>query len=63
VDRRFEGMDQRFGNVDRRLEGIDSRFDGMERRFAWLVGIVVTGFVTVIGTVAGAFWSVLQVVR
>jgi hypothetical protein len=35
----------------------------MERRFAWLVGLVVTGFVTVIGTIASAFWGVLQVVR
>jgi hypothetical protein len=49
--------------MERRFDAVDRRFEGMDRRFAWLVGIVVTGFVAVIGTVAGAFWGVLQVVR
>jgi hypothetical protein len=42
---------------------MDQRFENMERRFAWLVGLVVTGFVAVIGTVASAFWGVLEVIR
>lgn len=29
----------------------------MDRRFTWLVGMMVTGFLAVIGTVAGAFWG------
>jgi hypothetical protein len=53
-------MGRRFSEL--RAE-MDRRFDRMDRHFAWLVGIVVTGFVTVIGTVAGAFWGLLQVVR
>jgi hypothetical protein len=35
----------------------------MDRRFTWLVGITVTGCLAVIGTVAGAFWSLLQIVE
>jgi uncharacterized coiled-coil protein SlyX len=44
-------------------EEVNRRFEAVDRRFFWLVAIVVTGFVTVIGTVASAFWGVLQVVR
>lgn len=44
-------------------EEMDRRFDGMDRRFTWLVGMMVTGFLAVIGTVAGAFWGLLQTVR
>jgi uncharacterized coiled-coil protein SlyX len=58
-----EEMNRRFEAVDRRFEGVDHRFENMERRFAWLVGLVVAGFIAVIGTVASAFWGVLQVVR
>jgi hypothetical protein len=35
----------------------------MERYFAWVTGLLVTGFVAVIGAVASAFWGVLQVIR
>jgi hypothetical protein len=42
---------------------VDRRFDQVDRRFMWFVGIAVTGFVTVIGTIGGAFWGVLQLVR
>jgi hypothetical protein len=45
------------------LEVIDLRLDAVERRFGWLVGLMVTGFLATIGTVAGAFWGVLQTVR
>jgi hypothetical protein len=44
-------------------DDMDRRFERVDQRFARLVGIVVTGFVAVIGTVAGTFWSLLQVVR
>ena len=63
MDRRFERVDQRFDRVEQRFDRVDDRFDRMEQRFAWLVGIVVTGFVAVIGVVAGAFWNLLQTVR
>ena len=42
---------------------MDRRFDRMDGRINWLTGVVITGFVTVIGTIAGAFWGVLQIVR
>jgi hypothetical protein len=45
-----------------RREIRDLRQD-MDRRFAWVVGIMVTGFVAMIGTFAGAFWSLLQMVE
>src|SRR4051812_34540696 len=35
----------------------------VDHRFTWLVGLMVTGFVVTIGTIAGAFWSLLQYVR
>jgi hypothetical protein len=49
--------------VNRRFEGMDRRFDAVERRFTWLVGMMVTGFLAVIGTVAGAFWGILRTVQ
>ena len=42
---------------------MNRRFEHVEQRFDWLIGIVVTGFIAVIGTVAGAFWGLLQTVR
>jgi uncharacterized coiled-coil protein SlyX len=56
-------MNRRFEVIDRRFEAIDRRFDGVERRFTWLVGMMVTGFLAVIGTVAGAFWGLLRTVQ
>jgi hypothetical protein len=62
-------MDLRGINADLRheLRGLRDemirRFEHVDRRFDWLIGILVTGFIAVIGTVAGAFWGLLQVVR
>ncbi|MBI3049261.1 MAG: hypothetical protein HYY76_13235 [Acidobacteria bacterium] len=42
---------------------MDRRFDHVERRFTWLVGMMVTGFLAVIGTVAGGLWGLLQTIR
>ena len=44
-------------------DDVDRRLDRMDGRINWLTGVVITGFVTVIGTIAGAFWGVLQIVR
>ena len=71
MNRRFEHVDFRFEGVDRRfvdlLAHMHQRFDAvdqkMDRHFTWLVGIVVGGFVTMIGTVAGAFFGFWQVLR
>jgi hypothetical protein len=42
---------------------VDRRFDQAQRRSDWLTGIVITGFIAVIGVVAGAFWTLLQTIR
>ena len=49
--------------MDRRFERMDQRFDAMDHRFTWLVGMMVTGFLAVIGTVAGAFWGLLRTIQ
>ena len=49
--------------MNRRFESMDRRFDAVDRRFTWLVGMMVTGFLAVIGTVAGAFWGLLRTVQ
>jgi uncharacterized coiled-coil protein SlyX len=49
--------------MNRRFEAMDRRFDGVDRRFTWLVGMMVTGFLAVIGTVAGAFWGLLRTIQ
>lgn len=56
MDRRFEQVDRRFEQVDRRFEQVDRRIEQVEHRFGWLVGIVLAGFIAVIGTVAGAVY-------
>jgi phage shock protein A len=58
-----EEMRQLRDEMNRRFERMDQRFDAMDRRFTWLVGMMVTGFLAVIGTVAGAFWGLLQTVQ
>ena len=35
----------------------------VDSRFHWLVGLMVTGFVVTIGTIAGALWTVLRFAR
>jgi hypothetical protein len=56
-------MNRRFEGVDRRFDAMNARFDAVDRRFTWLVGTMVTGFLAVIGTVAGAFWGLLRTVQ
>lgn len=48
--------------TDLRAEMSDLRAT-VDSRFHWLVGLMVTGFVVTIGTIAGAFWAVLQFAR
>lgn len=49
--------------MDWRLERIDRRFDTMERWIDRLVVVNIVGFLTVIGTLAVGFWSVIQTVQ
>jgi hypothetical protein len=46
MDLRFDAMERRFEAIDRRFERMDSRFD----RLQW---VMVTGFLTLAGLIAG----------
>ena len=64
IDRRFEAIERRFEAVDRRFEDFDRRFGSIEaqiaaldrkmsRQFLWLMGVLTTVLVSVIGTLLG----------
>ena len=64
IDRRFEAIERRFEAVDRRFEDVDRRFGSIEaqiaaldrkmsRQFLWLMGVLTTVLVSVIGTLLG----------
>ncbi len=50
VERRFEQTDKRFGQVDQRFAQIDAKVD---RNFVWVMGMMLTGFISVIGALIG----------
>jgi uncharacterized coiled-coil protein SlyX len=57
IDARFIQMESRFSQVDQRFESLDAK---MSRQFVWLVGILVTALVAVLGvlgTITGALLS------
>jgi hypothetical protein len=55
IDGRLASIDARFVQVDGRFAQIDGRFAALEQkidsRFSWLLGIVVTSWVTTILTI------------
>ncbi len=55
IDGRFGQIDGRFAQIDARFVQIDGRFAHLEQRldsrFTWLLGIVVTSWVTTILTI------------
>lgn len=53
IDKRFERIDMRFEQIDMRFDKVDQRFDRVERQFTWVIGLMVTGFVSVIGALVG----------
>jgi ABC-type phosphate transport system auxiliary subunit len=55
VDARFIQMEARFGQLDQRVDSLDAK---MSRQFVWLVGILVTALVAVLG-VLGAITSAM----
>ncbi|MSO83525.1 MAG: hypothetical protein EXQ53_09570 [Acidobacteria bacterium] len=44
------GMNGRFKDVNRRIGALDAKVD---RHFVWLMGMMATGFITVIGALVG----------
>ena len=50
IDQRFTLIDQRFTDANRRVGSLDAKID---RHFIWLMGMMVTGFITVIGALVG----------
>jgi hypothetical protein len=55
IDERFVGIDQRVLGNDRRFLGIEQRFDrldaNVDRTFLSTMGVMTTGFITVIGAI------------
>ena len=43
-------MNQRFGQIDQRFAQIDAKVD---RNFVWATGMMLTGFISVIGALVG----------
>jgi hypothetical protein len=59
IDQRFAAIDQRFASIDQRFVEIDQRFTNLDakisRQFLWMLGVQMTMFVTMVGTVLTAF--------
>lgn len=49
--------DTRFDAVDRRFEALDAK---MSRQFVWLIGIMVTTLLAVVGTALSTYATVLS---
>lgn len=56
---RLNGIDMRFDGLDRKIDGLDRKIDALrdsiatsfrevDRRFMWLIGMIVTSWVTTI---------------
>jgi uncharacterized coiled-coil protein SlyX len=54
MDTRFVQMEARFSQVDQRFESLDAK---MSRHFVWLVGILGSGLVAMLGALAAAIMS------
>ncbi|MFN8769270.1 MAG: hypothetical protein ACK5Z5_07490 [Neisseriaceae bacterium] len=58
IDHRFEAIDRKFEIIDRKFEIIDHRFEQVDKRFAqmdikynWLIGMIITATIGIIGIV------------
>ena len=68
MDARFTTIDTRFTSIDARFTSIDTRFTEMsrliasldakvDRHFVWLMGMMVTGFIAVIGALISVVYK------
>jgi tetrahydromethanopterin S-methyltransferase subunit G len=48
LDRRLDGLEQK---VDLRFAQVDQRFVQMDQRFMWVIGLIVTSWVTTLSAV------------
>jgi hypothetical protein len=53
-------MDAGFSSVRAEIAALRERED---TRFTWMIGIMVAGFLTMFGTIAGVYWQLLQNAR
>lgn len=64
VDRLEVRMDHGFARVDQQFEAVNRRFDGLEgrmaRQFHWLVGILLTGLIAMVGVLGGLVAAVVN---
>jgi len=51
MNQRFAQVEQRFTQVDQRFAQIDAKVD---RNFVWLMGMMLTGFISIIGALIRA---------
>ncbi len=42
IEGTLEQMDKRLGSVERRLDGIDTKFN-------WVIGLILTSWITIVG--------------
>lgn len=56
IDARFVQMEARFSQVDRRFEALDTK---MSRHFVWLVGLLISGLVAMLGVLGAITAAIL----
>ena len=58
MNRRFEQVDARFAQMETRFSQVDQRIDSLDakvsRQFVWLVGILLSGMIAMLGALAAA---------
>jgi len=51
LDARMGGIEARMARVEGVLEQVDKRVDSIDRRFNWVIGLIVTSWMTTILTI------------
>jgi tetrahydromethanopterin S-methyltransferase subunit B len=48
IEGTVQQMDKRLDDFAGRLDGIDRRLDGIEAKFNWVIGLILTSWVTIV---------------
>ena len=46
-----EQMDKRFEAIERRLDSMERRLSAIERRFDWVIGLILTSWLSIVGLI------------
>lgn len=75
IDQRFVTIDQRFAAIDLRFQALEARMDTrflqvddrfsqldakISRQFVWLVGLIVTILIAIVGTLGGVMSALVR---